>query len=201
MRKPIQNSFLALASGLALALVCAGGSFAEDATGRPASIHESFSRFGVGIKTGESAGGFGSQVSYNFSRHAQVSLGAGGVSPFSWSTSSFNLRTDSYFAIGRYYFDHLYLSTGYSLKVTRVEMEHQGVFYNASRAVHGIPFSVGYEFGDRTGFFFAASAGGLWVPAGGGKTVKVDAGDGTSSSMNAADSGPSLGLSLGYYLW
>ena len=157
-------------------------------------------RFGIGIKCGEAAGGFGSQFSYNFDRHWQADLGAGGTSPFSWSTSSINLRTDSYFALGRYYFDHLYLSTGYSLKVTRAEMIRAGAAHVSTHAVSGIPIHVGYEFGDRRGFFFAASAGALWVPAGGGKTVSVTV-NGDSASETSAASGPSVGLSLGYYLW
>jgi hypothetical protein len=191
---------ISLILGLAIILCGAATSYSKDAAPPSTPEAEPFCRFGVGIKTGESAGGFGSQFSYNFSRHWQASIGAGGISAFSWSTSSFDSRTDSYFALGRYYLDHLFFATGYSLKITQVQLERGGVFYEASRTAHGIPVYLGYEFGDRMGFFFAASAGGLWVPVNGGKTVSVTA-DGETVSSDAAGSGPSVGLSVGYYLW
>jgi hypothetical protein len=157
-------------------------------------------KWGLGVKMGEGAGGFGLQFQHNFSKHWQAAAGAGGISPFSWSSTSFNARTDSYFLHGKYYLGGWYFASGYSLKITKVQVESGGVFANASHTAHGIPFHAGYDFGNRRGFYFAASLGALWVPAGGGGQVEAKVADGASTSSSAAGSGPSIGLALGYYI-
>jgi hypothetical protein len=187
-----------MTAGLSLLIFMGMMGLAGLSPGRPQAA-ESFGRFGLGIKSGECAGGFGSQISYNFSSRLQASIGAGGISPFSFSFNSTRLRTDSYFALGKYYFNHLYLASGYSFKNTKVEVDEDGKAHKASAGVSGLPFLVGYEFGDREGMFFAASIGGIYYPVGGDEKVEVKTATESASTYTAA-SGLSIGLALGYYI-
>lgn len=151
---------------------------------------------GLGLKTGESAGGFGAHIAYNFSPRWQASAGVGGAS-IPYVVEYGDVRTDSYFLIGKYYLRHLYFAAGYSHKRTRVE-HLEGTLYRNAASVHGIPLHLGYEFGKREGFFFSTSIGFLYIPVGGGRRIL----SGPSLLYNhttTARSGPSVGVSLGYY--
>lgn len=160
---------------------------------------QEFNRFGLSLKSGEGAGPMGVQLSWNFSKRLQACVGGGGTAELLvWEDRS---RTDSYFAMGKYYLKHLYFETGYSLKVTKAENVLAEQARTARRAEHGIPFYIGYEFGHRRGFYFSTAAGYLYVIGGGGRMVtpQIDAKPGETAT--SAQSGPSFGMSVGYYLW
>ncbi len=159
-----------------------------------------FGRFGLALKTGEAAGAMGIQVAWNFTRHAQICGGVGGVADLDPFLSGNRGRTDSYFLLAKGYRDHLYVATGYSLKNSRIEKAVTGSLYTATRPEHGIPFHIGYEFGHRSGFFYATSIGYLYVFGGGHRDVAAGSAI-ISSTSRTAKSGPSLGMSIGYYLW
>jgi hypothetical protein len=160
---------------------------------------QEYARFGLSLKSGEGAGPMGIQLAWNFNRHLQACIGGGGTAEvLSWLDRS---RTDSYFLMGKYYLDHLYFETGYSVKTTRAENVFAEKVRLATRTEQGVPFYVGYEFGHRRGFYFSTAAGYLYVFGGGGKVVspQIDAQKGTTAT--SARSSPSFGMSVGYYLW
>lgn len=177
------------ALALSLAVVCARG--------------QEYGRFGLAVKSGEAAGPMGIQLAWNLSPHLQLCAGGGGVADLLIYVN--RSRTDSYFLTGKAYLKHLYVQTGYSLKVTKSEyldpeQKERGVL-KASRAEHGIPLHIGYEFGHRRGFYFSTSAGILIVPDGGGKRVGPFVDGIPKSDAVSARTGPSFGMSVGYYLW
>ena len=154
-------------------------------------------RFGLAVKTGEGSGGFGAQAAYNFDPHWQALIGVGGASiPYLFEYS--NARTDSYFLLGKYYFRHLFLASGYSHKRSRADRAIDGVIYRDAASAHGIPLHVGYEFGMRRGFFFSTSVGLLYVFRGGDREVRAGT-DSVWTRIRTAATGPSVGLTLGYY--
>lgn len=158
-----------------------------------------FNRFGLSLKSGEAAGPMGIQLSMNFNKHFQACIGGGGTAELLvWEDRS---RTDSYFAMGKAYLKHLYFETGYSLKVTKAENVVAEQARTARRAEHGIPLYVGYEFGHRRGFYFSTAAGFLYVIGGGGHVVTPQIGAKPGEAATSAESGPSFGMSVGYYLW
>ena len=159
-----------------------------------------FGRFGLALKAGEAAGAMGIQVTWNFTHHAQICGGVGGVADLDPFLSGNRGRTDSYFLLAKGYWDHVYVATGYSLKKSRIEKVVTGSLYTANRSEQGIPFHIGYEFGHRSGFFYATSVGYHYVIGGGNRDVAAGTAIGTSTSRTAK-SGPSLGMSIGYYLW
>lgn len=160
---------------------------------------QDFNRFGLSVKSGEGAGPMGVQLAWNFSPHLQACIGGGGTAELLvWEDRS---RTDSYFAMGKYYLKHLYFETGYSLKVTKAENVLAEKARTARRAEHGIPAYVGYEFGHRSGFYFSTAAGFLYVIGGGGRMVSPQIGAKEGETATSAQSGPSFGMSVGYYLW
>lgn len=152
---------------------------------------------GLALKAGEGGGAIGTQVAWNLSPHWQAALGVGGAGvPYIIDVGS--ERTDSYYLLGKYYLKHVYFAAGYSLKHSRVYATVDGIVYRESAASHGIPLHLGYEFGNRQGFFFAASAGYLYVFRNGGERV-MGPGEESWSNARTEDSGPSLGFTLGYY--
>ncbi|MDB5105978.1 MAG: hypothetical protein JWP91_3667 [Fibrobacteres bacterium] len=169
-------------------------------SGRPVPAQDQdFGRFGLGLKTGAAAGPMGIQLAWNPSRHLQLCAGGGGTSELLAILD--RSRTDSYFLMGKYYFDHLYLETGYARKTTKAEQIQSEKVRLASRTEQAIPVHVGYEFGHRRGFYFATSAGYFYVLGGGGVTVspRIDAEPGVSAT--SAESGFTVGMSIGYYLF
>ena len=161
-----------------------------------------YGRFGLGLKSGEAAGAMGIQVAWNFNRHLQACAGAGGMTDLDVALAFLKdrSRTDSYYLLGKVYWDHLYLSTGYSLKVSKIEEAMSGGVFTANKSEQGIPFHLGYEFGHRQGFFYSTSVGYLYVFGGGNRDVAK----GTilvSSKARTAKTGPSFGMAIGYYLW
>lgn len=156
-----------------------------------------FGPFGLAIKAGEGAGGFGAQLAYNLTPHWQACAGVGGAS-IPYILEFGHARTDSYFLMGKYYLHHLYFGMGYSQKRTRVERSVNERFFRDQGEEHGVLTHLGYEFGNRLGFFFSTSIGFLYVPGGGDK--KLAAGEGPNvSEANTASSGPSVGITLGHY--
>lgn len=163
-----------------------------------------FGRLGFGIKTGECAGPFGSQVSYNFSPHMQASAGVGGIRTDILLIDFSGTRVDSYFLLARYYFKHVYLSTGYSAKVVSTQdIDSSWAVHKQRMVAHGIPLHLGYEFGNRNGFFTAVSIGYIWVPVGGGRSLRKKEPSVTDGFIDVmgGDSGASAGVSIGYYLF
>ena len=156
-------------------------------------------RFGLSLKSGEAGGAFGIQVAWNFNRHLQFCSGTGGISDWNTYLFSDRTRTDSYYLMGKMYLDHLYFATGYSLKVSRVELSDPISVSTYSRSEHGIPIHVGYEFGHRNGFFFSTSVGYLALFGGGNRNV-VTGSKAFTSNVRTSESGPSLGMAVGYYL-
>jgi len=164
-----------------------------------AASAQEFGRFGLALKSGEGAGPMGIQLAWNFSPHLQACIGGGGTAELLvWEDRS---RTDSYFVMGKYYLKHLYFESGYSLKVTKAENVLGEEARTARRAEHGIPVYLGYEFGNRRGFYFSTAAGFLYVVGGGGRTVTPQIGTSEGIAATSAQSGPSFGMSVGYYLW
>ena len=126
-----------LANGLLLG-------FAILCMGPEAARAESFGPFGLALKIGESAGGFGAQASYNLSARWQLNAGVGGAGiPYIVEYGA--VRTDSYFLMGRHYLRHLFFATGYSHKRTRVEHQQGGILHREAASAHGIPAYLGYE--------------------------------------------------------
>lgn len=152
---------------------------------------------GLAIKTGEASGGFGAQAAYNFDPHWQVLIGVGGAS-IPYLLEFGNARTDSRFLMGKYYFHHIFLASGYSHKRSRVDRAIQGRVYRNAASAHGVPLHVGYEFGRRRGFFFSTSVGLLYVFRGADRELRAGT-DSTWSHIRTAATGPSVGLTLGYY--
>lgn len=164
---------------------------------------QEYGRFGLAVKSGEAAGPMGIQLAWNLSPRLQACVGGGGVADLLIYVN--RSRTDSYFLMGKVYLKHLYAQTGYSLKVTKSEYldperKDRGVL-KASRAEHGIPLHIGYEFGHRRGFYFSTSAGILFVPDGGGRQVGPFVDGIPKVNAISAQTGPSFGMSVGYYLW
>ncbi|MEO7776597.1 MAG: hypothetical protein ABIY63_03640 [Fibrobacteria bacterium] len=160
---------------------------------------QEYGRFGLGLKTGAAAGPMGVQIAWNFSPHFQVSGGGGGTSDLLAVLD--RSRTDSYFLLGKYYLQHVFFEGGYALKTTKAENVQSEKVRSVSRTEQAIPMHVGYEFGHRRGFYFATSIGYFLVIGGGGVVVspRIDASAGKSAT--SAESGPTAGLSVGYYLW
>lgn len=154
-------------------------------------------RLGLAVKSGEGSGGFGAQAAYNFDSHWQALVGVGGAS-IPYILEYGNARTDSYFLMGKYFFRHLYLATGYSHKRSRADRAILGRVYRDAASAHGLPLHVGYEFGHRRGFFFSTSVGLLYVFRGADREVRAGT-DTTWTTIRTAATGPSVGLTLGYY--
>lgn len=159
-----------------------------------------FGRFGLALKSGEAAGILGIQLAWNFSWQAQLCLGTGGVTDLNFYLLGDRGRTDSYYLLGKVFWDHVYLATGYSLKISKVERTFGLVVHTASKSEQGIPLHLGYEFGHRSGFFFATSVGYLFIFGGGNRDVAAGTAIGPTKSRTAK-SDPSLGMSVGYYMW
>jgi hypothetical protein len=158
---------------------------------------QEFGRLGLAVKSGESSGGFGAQFAYNFDPHWQAVVGVGGAS-IPYILEFGNARTDSHFLMGKYFFRHLFLASGYSHKRSRADRAIGGRVYRDAASAHGLPFHVGYEFGNRKGFFFSTSVGLLYVFQGGDREVRAGA-DSLWTTIRTAATGPSVGLTLGYY--
>lgn len=186
MRAAFRNHFVAALLPVALLAV-------------PASSR-SIGQLGLALKTGENAGGFGAQASYNFDAHWQAAAGVGGAS-IPWFLELGDARTDSYFVMGKYYFKHLYFGAGYSVKRARLAKSLGDVVEQRTSDAHGIPLTLGYEFGHRKGFYFSSSIGFLQVFKNGGQTLRIEdpANPDNFASVTTASSGPSMGLSIGYY--
>lgn len=156
-----------------------------------------FGPYGLAIKTGEGAGGFGAQLAYNLTPHWQACAGVGGAS-IPYILEFGHSRTDSYFLMGKYFLHHLYFGAGYSQKRTRVERSNKERLYRDQGVEHGLLTHLGYEFGNRQGFYFSTSIGFLYIPGGGDR--KLSAGEGPNvSEANTAATGPSIGITLGHY--
>jgi hypothetical protein len=159
---------------------------------------ESFNHVGLGLKTGESTGLLGLQLSANITKDVQLNAG--------WGTSALTIdQTDkmqvrSIFAAAKYYYGGWYASTGYTRKEVSVETEVDGRTYSDSKAEHGIPLHIGYEFGGRTGFYTTVSAGFLTILGGGGEKLIAGTPQ-TNVGTTTTESGLSLGLGIGYYLF
>ena len=160
------------------------------------SIHAGpLNHLGLGIKAGESSGLAGLQASYNVTRDIQVN---GGYGTMGMSMLGDNFRSESYFVAAKYYLGGWYASTGYTRKITSIELTAEGKEYSDSRSENGIPLHIGYEFGGRNGFYTTLSVGYLNVLGGGGKSFSVGTPQNNAGSTSA-QSGPSLGLGLGFY--
>lgn len=161
---------------------------------------DTFNHAGLGLKIGENTGLFGFQASANLTRDLQVNAGWGTTSVGITLGESNDFTFRSIFAAAKYYYGGWYASTGYTRKSVTVETTVDGKEYSSSRAEHGIPLHVGYEFGGRTGFYTTLSAGYLTILGGGDKEVR--AGTATQfAETNSSASGVSIGLGLGYYLF
>lgn len=152
---------------------------------------------GLSLKAGEGGGVLGAQLAYNFDAHWQAALGVGGAG-IPYLLEFGEARTDNYSLMGKYYLKHVFFATGYSLKRTRVVRVANGELHRGERSAHGLPLYVGYEFGNRRGFFFSTSMGLLYVFKNDDRQV-MGPGDEVWSDARTAKTGPSLGLTLGYY--
>ncbi|HLP41292.1 MAG TPA: hypothetical protein VK465_07275 [Fibrobacteria bacterium] len=159
---------------------------------------EDIGKVGLAIKAGECAGPMGAQASWNLSGHWQLATGVGGANPLASVLERARFRTDSYYALGKYYFEHLYLAAGYTYWISKARVESGGRFEEDEKSEHGLPIHLGYEFGKRKGFFFSTSIGYVFVPWGGGRTLEVIL-PGARAINQTPDSGPSVGASVGYY--
>ncbi len=183
-------AYAAVTATLLLALFSAlpGSASAQD---------KDFARFGLALKTGAAAGPIGLQAAWNYNRHFQICGGVGGARDFIiYHTPG---RTDAYFLMAKAYWNHVFVESGYSLNITSVVDLNSPDSLHDVRAAQGLPWHLGYEFGNRRGFFFATSVGYQFEISGANRLV----GAGSSLAAQKAytpDSGPSLGLTLGYYL-
>ncbi|HKP96928.1 MAG TPA: hypothetical protein VJ385_14340 [Fibrobacteria bacterium] len=177
------------------------------AAGSPARAQDYYGRMGVALKSGAAAGPMGIQLAWNFSPHWQICAGGGGTSDVltlldrDRPGNSFS-RTDSYFTMGKYYLDHVFFETGYALKVAKSESVQSERARVASRVQHAVPMHIGYEFGHRRGFYFASSVGYFLGVGGRSGGLGFPGADMASlTGYASADSGPTVGLSVGYYLY
>lgn len=167
---------------------------------------QEFGRFGLALKSGAAAGPMGIQLAWNLSPHYQLCAGGGGTSDILYlfnrgrTASSFK-RTDSYFFLGKYYLEHVFFETGYALKVTQSETLEAERVHRSSLIRHAIPMHVGYEFGHRRGFYFASSVGYFYVVGEKGVEVQPDLDVGSLTGAVSGGSGPTVGISVGYYLY
>lgn len=184
----------AMASIVAMTAL-ATGARAEETRGE----EREYGRFGLAVKSGAAAGPMGIQLAYNFSRHLQLCAGGGGTSEYLSLLD--RSRTDSYFIMGKYYFDHLYFESGYARKTTKAESIQGEVADRTYRTEQAIPLHIGYEFGHRMGFYFSTTAGYFHVIGDGGVTVSPRTDSDPELSARSAESGFTAGLSVGYYLW
>lgn len=163
-----------------------------------------FGRFGFGIKAGECAGYLGTQFSFNYSTRVQVAAGVGGLQSGTIMIDFNRPRLESYFLLAKYYYRHVYVASGYNAIVSSTHgFDSSWVHYDSRHTAHGIPLHMGYEFGDRQGFFTAVSVGFIWVPVGGGKPLRKEYASrfGDYTRSRGADSQPTAGVSIGYYLF
>lgn len=159
---------------------------------------EDIGKVGLAVKAGECAGQMGAQASWNLSGHWQIAAGVGDAYTLLGILERARIRTDSYYALGKYYFKHLYLAAGYTYWISKARVESEGRFEEDEKSEHGLPIHLGYEFGKRKGFFFSTSIGYVFVPWGGGRTLEVVL-PGARAINQTPDSGPSVGASVGYY--
>jgi hypothetical protein len=176
------------------------------ANGAAALEEPDFGRIGLALKSGAAAGAMGIQIAWNFTPHLQLCAGGGGTSDFfslfdrNRTGNSFS-RTDSYFMMGKVYLDHVFFESGYALKVVQAETIVSERVRRAFRFQSAIPMHVGYEFGHRRGFYFATSAG-YFLGVGGRAGFSLPGADIRQlTGYASADSGPTVGLSVGYYLY
>lgn len=167
--------------------------------GRANAQEREYGRFGLAVKSGAAAGPMGIQLAYNFSRHLQICAGGGGTTDLLSIID--RSRTDSYFVTGKYYLDHVFFETGYARKTTKAEQLQGEAAELAYRTEQAIPLHIGYEFGHRLGFYFATTAGYFYVIGDGGVVVTPRIGADPGKTAKSAESGPTVGLSVGYYLW
>lgn len=163
-----------------------------------------FGRFGFGIKAGECAVYLGAQASYNFSPQIQLAAGVGGVQSGTIMIDFNRPRVESYFLLAKYYHKHVYLASGYNAIVSSTHgFDSSWVHHVSWNTSHAIPLHLGYEFGDRKGFFTALSVGFIWVPVGGGKPLRKEYASrfGDFTKAKGAESQATAGVSIGYYLF
>ena len=163
------------------------------------SQEREYGRFGLAVKSGAAAGPMGIQLAWNLSRHFQLCAGGGGTTELLSILD--RSRTDSYFVLGKYYLDHLFFESGFARKTTKAELIQGEEAHLAYRTEQAIPFQIGYEFGHRMGFYFSTTAGYFYVLGGGGKRAIPSNDPKPESAPRSAESGPTIGLSVGYYLW
>jgi hypothetical protein len=192
-RQAMRSRCPALLAILLLAAAPFSAAYASAGDDRP------FGRFGLALKTGAAAGPMGVQLAWNINRHIQLCAGGGGTADYLSLLD--RSRTDSYFAMGKYYLDHLYFETGYARKTTKAEFINGDDAQSTYRTEQAVPVHVGYEFGHRQGFYFSTSAGYFYVIGDGGVIVSPRNDADGSSSARSAKSGFTAGLSVGYYLW
>lgn len=157
-----------------------------------------FNHVGLGLKVGESTGLLGLQLSANVTKDIQLNAGWGTTLLTMDETDNFELR--SYFAAAKYYYGGWYASTGYARKVASVETTVDNRTYKSAATEHGIPMHLGYEFGGRTGFYTTLSVGYLAILSGGGDKLTAGTPQ-TNVGTTTTESGLSLGLGIGYYLF
>jgi hypothetical protein len=167
---------------------------------------QEYGRFGLALKSGAAAGPMGIQLALNLSPHYQLCAGGGCTSDILYlfdrgRTGTSFKRTDSYFFMGKYYLEHVFFEMGYGLKVTKSENIQSDQVRRSSLIRHAIPMHVGYEFGHRRGFYFASSIGYFYVVGEKGVEVQPDLDVGSLTGAVSAGSGPTVGISVGYYLY
>jgi hypothetical protein len=167
-----------------------------------------FGRYGLALRIGRASGGMGLQGSYNLSRNWQIGAGAGGVGwwqewPLATEGKEFKdvfVRSDGYFLEGRRYFlKHGYLASTYlwessTLQAVKAEGEFQDRILEQA-----IFLDLGYEFGNRDGFYFSGSASYCYQFGKQVRTLRTGPPGQTVSIGTEGGSSFGLQLALGYY--
>ncbi|GEM_PF-2704444 len=163
-------------------------------------------KWGLSLKAGEGAGLLGIAVMYNLHPELQLQGGAG------WSVppptglqlpTQFDRSTTDYsgFALVRKYEGPYFFDTGLNLKISTVAVTDVNTAASSSGWAVGIPVHFGMEVGPRQSVFGTISVGYLLMLTEGGELLTARTPSGAYAHGHTVDSGLSLGLALGMYVF
>ncbi len=161
-------------------------------------------KYGLSLKIGESAGLLGLAMLYNLGPELQFNGGGGFSTSDSYQDSSIQTGTEiggNFFGLIRQYDGPYFVDAGLNLKTNYLSVSDSSGSGSDYGWEMGIPVHVGIELGPRQSFFASLSLGYLWVFTGGGDVVKARTPAGKIGYERTVESGMSLGIAVGMYLF
>jgi Caspase domain len=158
-------------------------------------------KWGLSYKVGESAGLLGISLLHNIQPELQLQFGAG------FPSSMLELPIDSQsvnntaFLLIRKYQGVYFFDTGLNIRTASLEISDASGTVSKTKWDLGIPVHFGIEIGPRRSVFGTLSIGYLWMVTGGGHPVYLRTPAGKSSLAHTTESGLSLGIAMGMYLF